>query len=109
MGKALLKPVAQRAAKVVARTPGFELIKTEADPADASPEATGVGAAELMRHLGQALKRPGIAPRQGGGRAPVYSIYEKDPSKVVRRAPDGSSQVGTLSPAGRFRASKPAR
>lgn len=64
----------------------------------------------LLKKAARALTRPGIdssAVFRGPNAAGVYSysVYPQDPTKVIRKAADGSRAIGRLVD-GKFRASK---
>jgi hypothetical protein len=100
-------PIASVSSKKVATTvPGFVLMHVESGDRGVSKTKPGNRATDLLPRVGKALDKPGIARRPAIKDAYVYSTYEKDPSKVVRRSSDGKTQVGTLTSNGHFRASK---
>lgn len=101
------KTASQRAAGEVVTALGdrYALIRTR------QPEkvttAKSDTAREMLNRAGKALDRPGIKSGSvfRGSRTGVfaYSVYGPDPSKVVRKAADGTRTIGRFVD-GRFRA-----
>lgn len=62
---------------------------------------------EMLKRAGKALSKPGITSgsvfRSARSGVFAYSVYGADPSKVVRKAADGTKTVGRVV-AGRFKA-----
>jgi hypothetical protein len=61
-----------------------------------------------LAKTGRALAKPGISKasvfRGASKKVFAYSIYSKDPSKIVRQAADGTKTIGRVVD-GKFRAS----
>ena len=91
-----------RRAKPVVEVSGFVLVsvngKKKAQPATLKrDEKTG----PLLRRIGAALDKPGIAERTTKPGVYTYAVYPADPTKVIQKAADGTTRVGRLT-RGRF-------
>lgn len=89
----------------------FMLVPVDsATPTKTRAARQGEKASVLVAKAGQALDKPGIKKqvvfRQGAASGVyAYSVYPKDPTKVVREAADGTRKVGRMV-GGKFRAIK---
>lgn len=91
-----------RRARPVVEVSGFVLVsvngKKAARPATLKrDEKTG----PLLRRIGAALDKPGIAERTTKPGVYTYAVYPDDPTKVIQQAADGTTRVGRLA-RGRF-------
>lgn len=97
---------AHRRAKPVVEVSGFVLMsvngKKKAQPATLKrDEKTG----KLLRRIGAALDKPGIAERTTKPGVYTYAVYPADLTKVIQKASDGTTRVGRLT-RGRFTPAK---
>jgi len=80
---------------------GFVLVSVNGKKAQPATLKRDEKTGPLLRRIGAALDKPGIAERATKPGVYMYAADPTDPTKVIQKASDGTTRVGRLT-RGRF-------
>lgn len=105
VGKSRRGSAAAGRGKRVVQVSGFVLLRVSGKRTQPAALKEHEKTPALLRRIGRALDKPGIAERLVRPGIYTYAAYPPDPTKVIQKAADGTTHVGRLT-RGRFTPSK---